>query len=78
MTQLENSYTISEATAFLCALRFCNQLSVSRSSKCIEVKNFASNNKHQLLGVSHILGSVQRKNSLQDQVQSGITVKVQL
>ena len=28
---------------------------------CIEVKNFASNNKHRLLEVSHILESVQRE-----------------
>ena len=29
-------------------------------------------------GVSHVLGSVQRKKSLQDQIQLGIGVNVQL
>ena len=61
----------------LMCLRVLEQ-SASRSSMCFEVKNFASNNKNQLLGVSYILRFVARKKSLQDQVQLGIGAKVQL
>ena len=55
-----------------------------------EVKNFVANNIIQVAGVSHVLGSVQRvshkleicvskeRRLLQDQVQLGIRVKVQL
>ena len=54
------------------------------------MRNFAANNIIQVVGVSHILGSMQRVSNrleicasrerrlLQDQVQLGIEAKVQL
>ena len=91
------SHTDTKTKRFIFSMRsyyvlyiigFCNQ--VHPDLIVDEVNNFATNNIIQVVGVSHVLGSVQRvshrleicaskeRRLLQDQVQLGIQAKVQL
>ena len=65
-TQLENSCTFEEAIAFLCALGFCIQV-LSDLQCVLKWKTLHLTKNISRWEVSHVLGSMQRKKSLQDQ-----------
>ena len=65
-TQLENSYTFEEAIAFLCALGFYIQV-LSDLQCVLKWRTLHPTKDISWWGVSHVLGSMQRKKSLQDQ-----------